>query len=69
MVITRCQDTDKILVATYDAHFVVLKVDEDLTKLTILRDIYQFNDCNEYRYVRHASIRGDSVIFCSEQGK
>ncbi len=42
---------------------------EDRTRFEIVHDITYFRENNNYRYVRHASIRGNRVVFCSELGK
>jgi hypothetical protein len=46
-----------------------VKVEEDLSGFVKIADILEFCEKNEYRYIRHATIRENHVAFCSELGK
>ena len=51
------------------AHFMWVRLSENRTKFEVVQDFTFFREDNNYRYTRHASIRGSRVVFCSEQGK
>lgn len=51
------------------AHFMWVRLSENRTKFEVVQDVTFFREDNNYRYTRHASIRGSRVVFCSEQGK
>lgn len=48
------------------AHFIVLRIDEELKGFIIISDIRGILENNDYRYIRHASIRNEFIVFCSE---
>ena len=56
---------------TFDdvAHFMWVRISEDRSHFEVVQDVTYFREDNRYRYVRHASVRGDRVVFCSELGK
>jgi hypothetical protein len=45
---------------------VIVKVTSDCEKYEIVKDVVEFREKNEYRYIRHATIRGDTLAFVSE---
>ena len=59
----------KVFIHVNIAHFMVVKVSEDLKAFKIVNDISHFTERNEYRYVRHAAIHGSQIVFVSELGK
>lgn len=48
---------------------MVLRISYDLSKFVTISDITCFRDNNEFRYIRHASIRDDLIVACCELGK
>jgi hypothetical protein len=46
-----------------------VRLSSDRTKFEIVHDVTFFREKDNFRYTRHASIRGSRVVFCSEQGK
>ena len=48
---------------------MVIKLNEDKTRFEVVRDIPDFRENNDFRYVRHCSMMGDKVVFNSELGK
>ena len=57
MVVTSCPITHNILICTYDGHFIILKLQHDLSSFTLLHDITRYRENNDYRYIRHASLQ------------
>jgi acyl-CoA hydrolase len=50
------------------AHFVVVKVNDLADEFEVLHDIMDHRENNLYRFVRHASISKDKIVFCPEIG-
>ena len=46
-----------------------VRLSDDRTKFEVVHDLTFFLENNNYRYTRHASVRGNRVVFCSELGK
>jgi len=69
MVVTSCSVTKHILVCTYDGHFIILRVREDLSCFDVIHDVTRYREDNQYRYIRHASLREHTILFCAELGK
>lgn len=50
-------------------HFMTINISEDLKNYEVVNDIREFRENNLYRYIRHASIRNDMIVFCCELGE
>jgi hypothetical protein len=47
----------------------VVKLAPDLSHFLVVHDIQSFCEQDPYRYVRHASLYGEAIVFCAEIGK
>ena len=67
MVVTQCRlIPGRLMICSYDAHIMIIKVDLAGKQFVVESDITDFCENNEYRYVRHASLHGDQFAFVSE---
>ena len=48
---------------------MIIKLNDQKSKFEVVRDIPDFRENNEFRYVRNCSLMGDKVTFISELGK
>ena len=48
---------------------MVIKLNDEKTRFEVVRDIPDFCEDNNFRYVRHCSMMTDKVTFVSELGK
>ncbi|CDW77113.1 wd40 repeat-containing protein [Stylonychia lemnae] len=66
---------NRLILRSFSNHSVLIdqKVAEDaimvITQCPILKDITQIRENNDFRYIRHATIRENKIAFCSEHGK
>jgi hypothetical protein len=48
---------------------MVVSLAKDLSSFVVVHDITDLAENNNFRYVRHAALMNDTVLFVSEQGK